>query len=186
MIKIKSAEKTNQATVLELDTGDPKDQHFHVIPAGVLETRMEAWGLSEEEALELVLAEAHGNTEIPDRFATEDLIAARNEVKAAIANHSVTWGVAKSDILRMAVLPAEIGKVVREHTRAELATTIRPGSGPMKSLADNVVKQQEVRAGYERQAEERLADDIVAANPQLKKELRNVPENTVGLTVKYV
>jgi len=172
-MRIKAMNKGPQATTLEIDTGDPKDQRFHIIPAGVLETRMEAWDLNEDEALNLLLVEAQ-DVELPDRFEAEDLDAARNQVKAAIAKASIDWGVAKADVLKATALPADVAAAVREHTRAELAQAVRPMRNPSESLVENVAKGKEVGAGYERLSEEYLADEFVADLPDEK---RNAPRD---------
>ena len=146
-MRIKAMKKGPQATTLENDTGDPKNQHFHIIPPGVLETRMEAWDLTEDEALNLLLVEAQ-EADLPDRFEAEDLDAARNQVKAAIANAGIDWGVAKADVLKAAALPADVAAAVREHTRAELAQAVRPMRNSAESIVENVAKGKDVAAGY--------------------------------------
>lgn len=186
-MRIKSAQKQKQSTVLEVDTGDPKDQRFHIIPNGVLETRMEAWDLSEGEAMDLLLAESELEDEVPDRFEVSDLEAAREQIKSLIDGHEVTWGVAKADVISMAAMPPEISKVIRDHVRSEISrSSAAPAGDAVGSLASSFSKGEEVKKGYERLAEERLADDIIAASPDLKKVPRVKPEEPVGLTVKYI
>lgn len=171
-MRIKGMQKQPQTTVLEIDTGDPKSQHFHIIPAGVLETRMAAWGLSESEALELLVIESDETVELPDRFTTDDLAAATSKVRSVIASKRVDWAVSKADALSMAALPAEAASAVREHTRAELAKAVRPMPSPGQSMMENIHKGREVAAGYERLGEEYLADEIIATLPD---DVRNAP-----------
>lgn len=184
-MRVKKAIRSEQATVLELDTGDPKDQHFHVIPDGVLETRMEAWNLTREDALDLVLAEAHGDQEIPDRFSVDDLVAAKKVVSAVAVSNPVVWQVPRSQVADLTRLDPEMEDAVRKHVRDELGRPPLVVAVGLESVMALRQKSDEVASGYQRRSEEILADDIIKANPDLKRAPRVRPDEPVGLTVKF-
>ena len=186
MVTVKSASRSDQATMLEIDTGDPEEQHFHVIPDGVLETRMEAWGLSRDDAIELLMAEAHGKVEVPDRFRTPDFAKAKAKVNSAIRANGVQWDVPRDQVSEMTRLDPDVEAAVRRHVRDEIQLALPASQGHLRSAMAIQAKADEAAVGYQRLAEERLADDIISANPELNLAPRVVGREPVGLTVKLI
>lgn len=178
---------------MRLDKGDPTDEQWHVIPSGIIEVRMEQWGLeTREEALDLILVESHEDPdeEIPNRHKVDDLDAAKATVKRVVAakakNIKYAKGITRKGICDQAKVEPEMEEVIRQVTRESLASLshVRPVS-PQQSVSGHLKSRRDVGAGMERMSQERLADDIIQANQELKREPRVQTGETVGLTVKF-
>lgn len=192
VMKVVGAEKSDTALMIHLDKGDGQT-HIHIVPDGIIEDRMEAWGLeTREEALDLVLVQSHEDQdgEIPDRFRAEDLSTAkgklRNIVKAKSKGIDYANGISREHICSLNKLPQETEEAIRHGVRDELrsAARVKP-VGRDESLARYRRTRSDVAAGFQRRSEEILADEIISDNPELKLAPRIRDEETVGLSVKF-
>lgn len=176
-MKVKSAKREKQATVLEIDTGDPQHQHFHVIPDGVLEDRQAAWGLASlEDALDLVLAEADEEDPAPAPADVTSRTKAKAGMLAKVKKANVDWSaVDRAQIAADAAVPPETAAAIEHHVKKVL------GDAPI-TMAESAAKQHEtlknVAAGYERRNEEILADEHISAMPSYQ---RAMPRDASGV-----
>jgi hypothetical protein len=184
------AGKGGTVVYLKLDNGE---MHGHAIPYGVLEQRAEAWQLPDDiDALDVVLVEAHyASEEMPEfLFDDEDYLASREKVLGLVRKHRGKVTGKKAEAMAACHLPAEEATRLRSRLRSEfddrMAAPAQPATPALESSERLQSRFKEIRLGYERLAEERLADDIIQDNPELQREPRVRPGETVGLTVKLV
>lgn len=164
MITVKKMERGTGAILLELDKEDPDptNQHFHLIPDGTIEARMEQWNLATpEEALDLIITEAHPELpEIPDLLTAPDLSKARKQAAKAVAsgkdNLTYGQGVTREMICSAACLCEEDAARVRAVVRDELATlrdretitlndSLAVHAKNFKTISDGYAELQEAR-----------------------------------------
>lgn len=176
-MKIKGAKREKQATVLEIETGDPKHQHFHVIPDGVLEDRQAAWGLASlEDALDLVLLEAVEEDPVPAPADVTSRTKAKAGVMAKVKKANVDWSdVDRAQVAAKAAVPPKTRDAIAKHVAAVL------GDEPV-TMAESIAKHHEtmqnVADGYKRRQEEILADEFVSAMPSYQ---RAMPRDASGV-----
>jgi hypothetical protein len=191
-MEIIEAQRGSGGTVLTLRM-DGGELHGHAIPHGILEQRAEAWQLPDDiEPLDMVLVEAHyAGEEMPEfLFDDEDYLASREKVLGLVRKHRGKVTGKKAEAMAACHLPAEEATRLRSRLRREfddrMAAPAQPATPALKSSERVQAGLKDIRLGYERLAEERLADDIIQDNPELQREPRVRPGETVGLTVKLV
>lgn len=190
-MEILRAERGTDGTVvyLKLDNGE---LHGHAIPRGVLEQRAEAWQLPDDvDPLDLIMVEAHyASDEMPEfLFGDEDYLNNRERVLGLVRKYRDKVTGKKQEAHDACALPAEEAKSLRRMLRLEfddrMAAPASPGGGSFQASQAMNSGLKQVRLGFERLAEERLADEIIQANPELKRAPRVQEGETVGLTVKF-
>jgi hypothetical protein len=192
-MKVIGVEKSDTATVLYLDKDDGQT-HVHVIPDGIIEDRMESWDLdNREEALDLILVQSHEDpdNQIPNRFEVEDLAEAKTKLKNVVGNKSknikYATGISRKQICDKAKIDPDTEQAVRQMIRHELQAAAHVKTvGRQESLVRQRHARSDVAVGFERRAEELIADEIVSDNPELKKAPRIRDEETVESVVKFI
>lgn len=185
-MKIARYERSNSSTIiyLELDNGD---LHAHCIMDGILEDRQEVWDLPDDvNPLDLIFTESHhAPEEMPSPF-EGDFEANRAKVLDLVNRHKGKVSGDKSAVRAVSQLPAEKSQRLRARLREEFAAS-RAAANPSQTSSIESSQRvndelKDIRKGNERRAEELLADDIIAANSELKRS----PRADVELTVKFI
>lgn len=182
-------ERSQSSTVVYLEMDDGST-YAHCILDGILEDRQEAWELPDEvDPLDLVLVESHyAAEEMPGPF-EDGYVANRERVLELVGMHKNKISGDKSAVRASCQLAPEDSERLRRRMRAEFtASRSKIASGPA-SIIDSAQRVnsdlKEIRKGFERLDEERLADEIIMSSPELKRIPRVRPEDSVGLTVKF-
>lgn len=177
-MKILRHERGNTSTIIYLEKEE--GVHAHCIPDGVLEDRQEAWELPEDvDPLEVVLVESHMCEEEFDPFC-EQFQENRDRFLKLVREKGKEIQGDKAGARQAATLPEAVGRRLRKRLREEFQVARQVASG--NYLESNQIIQDDlkgIRKGFEKLAEERLADDIIGANPGLKmipREVREEPQ----------
>jgi hypothetical protein len=189
-VKILRHERSKSSTVVYLEKDDG-EVHAHCIMDGILEDRQEAWELPDDvDPIDLVLVEAHYEAEaMPSPF-EGDFVTNREKVLGLVKRHKNKMTGDKKGLRESCQLPEEIRGKVRKQLREEFSASRRQfpaGTGSMIDSRQRVNKTtKDIRLGFDRLAEERLADDIISDNPELKRAPRVQSDEPVELSVKFI
>lgn len=184
-MKIVRHERGQSSTIIYMENDEGLLQ-AHCILDGIMEDRQEVWDLPDDvDPLDLVLVESHAPETLPDPFAS-DFEANRAKAIGLVKKHRGKFTGNKAAVSAACHLPDEQSKKMRKRLREEFAASRAEASQSQTSSIESSHRINDVmkaiRKGNERRNEELLADEIMAANPELKR----VPREDVGLTVKFV
>lgn len=194
-MKILHVDEQAHCTMLTIERDDG-ELVAHALPVGVLENRAGQWDLPPDvDPLELVLVEAHLAPSVEQASPYEpDFEAARAKMLKAVKKHrtKLQWGTATTStdavhkqaraqrvglsrdaVRRRCELPPGVQEMARENARVttvHLRDTLKAEASHPQVVAERLLRQEEIAAGFQRNRELRQAEDAVSAMNAVRKQ----------------
>lgn len=184
MFKVTGFKKDKQYNKIMLETDN--GVAMHIILDGHLEAYMGAYDIPAGVALMMILSDAHMD-DITAPF-MDDADATKKAKKIARDTDSLwVWEVDRNEVLAQITIDADTAEMLKTAWAAarDESVTETPDNH-IQAIRKRLKRSEEYGKGHKRREEELSADDIVAANPHMKRTLRDTTSGDVGLSVKYI